>query len=225
MFGLADEAEGRPGRPQPDAAAFEQAEGDVGGAEAFQGARVLQDLDHVGEGAGAGEGVGGGLDDAGLAAAPVDTAAAGGGVVEFLGGVADQADDAQRPALFVAADVPLGVGPARRAVAQPHPEVRAVVLHARLERLGDGLVQAAPLVVGNPDGERLGVVVVLARAHVEDGQRLAVHRHQAAVQVPVEAADAVQGQDRVRVRRPVVREGVGVRTPVSHVPTLPPLGR
>ena len=128
------------------------------------------------------------------------------GVAELGGRVPDDADDPARPAALVAADVALGVGPARGAVPAADAEVRAVVLAAVLQGLADQRVQAGGLGGRYPHGERGGVPVVLVGAHVEDLVGLGVHVHQTGVQVPVEAAHAVERQDRIRVGGPVVRE-------------------
>src|SRR5690606_15707927 len=175
----------------------------------YEAVGVLEDVDDVLHGAGVGEGGGGELDDVGLLAAGVllgGLLAPGGAVPEFLGGVPDDADDAAGPAGLVAADVALGVRPAQAAVAAAETEVGAVVLAAVLERLGDGRVQPLGRGGRDPGRQRAGRVVVLLGPHVEELAGLGVHLHHAGVQVPVEAAHAVERQNGVRVGRAVVRE-------------------
>src|SRR5690606_4635105 len=102
---------------------------------------VLQDVDDVLHGAGVGECGGGELHDVGLFPAGGllgGLLAPGRAVVELLGGVADDADDAAGPARLVPADVALGVGPAQGAVAAAEAEVGSVVLAAVLQRLRHG---------------------------------------------------------------------------------------
>jgi hypothetical protein len=194
---------------QADTAGLDQAHDQAGRAEVDETVGVLEDVDDVLDGAGVREGGGGELDDVGLPAAGRVLGGlftAGRALGEFLGGVPDDADDPARAARVVAPDVALGVGPAQGAVAQPHPEVGAVVLAAVLHGLGDDAVEPVALRRRHPDREALGVSVVFVGAQVEDLVGLGVHVEQAVVQVPVEAAHAVERQDRVRVGGPVVRE-------------------
>ncbi len=170
---------------------------------------VAQHVDDVVHGAGVREGGRGELDDvgeppAGLVQRVLPAVARD--VRDLLGGVADDADDPAGAARLVAADVALGVRPAQRAVAAAQPEVGAVVLAAVLHGLGDDGVDAAALRRRHPQRQRLGAPVELLRAQVEHLVGLGVHVEQTGVQVPVEAAHAVERQDRVRVGGPVVRE-------------------
>ena len=112
----------------------------------------------------------------------------GGGLGEFLGGVADDADDAQRAAGLVAAHEALGVGPAQAAVPAADAEVHAVVDAAVLQRLRDERVQPEGLGGRHPGGQRVGPVVVLVGAQVEDAERGLVHVQETGGQVPVETA-------------------------------------
>ncbi|CAM5738531.1 hypothetical protein SAFG77S_02992 [Streptomyces afghaniensis] len=222
--GAGHEAVRGPLGDQADAAGLDQAHDEAGGTQVGEAVGVLEDVDDVLDGAGVGEGGRGEFDDAGLLPSGLvlgGLVAAGVALGEFPGGVPDDADDAAGPSGVVAADVALGVGPAQGAVSAPDAEVGAVVLAAVLQGLGDRGVQAPGLAGRDALGERLGVVVVLVGAHVEDVVGLGVHVHQAGVQIPVEAAHPVEREDRVRVGGPVVREGQGARSPISHGPTLP----
>lgn len=131
---------------------------------------------------------------------------AGGGLGQFLRGVTDDPDDAAGPPGAVTADEPLGVGPGQGAVALHPAEVRAVVAAAALERLRDHGVEPGRLIGGHAPGEPRRVPVVFVGAQVEHFERGLVHVHEAAVQIPVEAAHSVQGEAEVRVGGPVVRE-------------------
>lgn len=170
---------------------------------------VLQYVDDVLDRAGVCQRGGGELDDVRSPAAclvQLGLVTARRALAQLLGGVPDDADDAARTARLVAPDVALGVGPAQVAVAAADAEVGAVVLTAVLHRLGDHGVQTVSLGPWDTDGEALGVAVVFVGAQVEDLVGLGVHVEQAGVQVPVEAAHAVERQDRIRVGGPVVRE-------------------
>lgn len=207
--GAGHEAVRGPFGDQADAPGLDQAHDQAGGAQVNEAVGVLQDVDDVLDGAGVGEGGRGEFDDAGLLPAglvPGGLVEAGLALAEFPGGVPDDADDAAGPSGVVAPDVALGVGPAQGAVAAAHAEVGAVVLAAVLQCLGDRGVQAPRLAGRDPLGERLGAVVVLVEAHVEDVVGLGVHLHQAGVKIPVETAHPVEREDRVRVGGPVVRE-------------------
>ncbi len=161
----------------------------------------------------------GGLGDVRLpapGAVPGGLFAAGPAVAQLLGGVADDADDPAGPAGVVAADVALGVGPAQPAVAAADAEVGAVDLAALLQRPADHLVQTGDVRRVQPGAQGLDAVVVLVGAQVEQLVGLGVHLEEAGVQVPVEAAHAVERQDRVRAVGPVVRERRGAHSPISH---------
>lgn len=132
--------------------------------------------------------------------------APGGGVGQFLGGVADDPDDAARAAGAVPADEALGVGPAQGAVAPMDPEVRAVVGSPALQGVRDQPVQTLGLVRRHPRRQRGRPVVVLVRGQVEHVEGGAVHVHETGVKIPVEAAHTVQGEAEVRVGGPVVGE-------------------
>lgn len=132
--------------------------------------------------------------------------APGGGVGQFLGGVADDPDDAARAAGAVPADEALGVGPAQRAVPPLDAEVRAVVAAPALQCLRDHPVQTLGLVRRHARRQRGGPVVVLVLGQVEHVEGGLVHVHEAAVEIPVEAAHTVQGEAEIRVGGPVVGE-------------------
>ena len=132
--------------------------------------------------------------------------AAGRAVGQFLGGVPHDADDPAGPPGVVAADIALGVGPARGAVAAADTEVGAVVLAALLDDLGDEGVEPGRLGLRHPQDQGSGASVELLGQQVEDLVRLGVHVEQALVQVPVEGAHVVERQNRVRVGGPVLRE-------------------
>ncbi|MGX1089779.1 hypothetical protein RKD47_000460 [Streptomyces albogriseolus] len=208
-FGAGHEAARGAFRDEPDPAGLDQSHHQTGRAQMGEAVGVLEDVDDVLHGPGVGERGGGQLDHVGLLTAQAlleGLVAAVAAVLQFLGGVADDADDAVGPAGLVPPDVALGVGPAQGAVAAADAEVGAVVLLAGVERAGHDGVQPPRLRGRDADGQGLGPVVVLVGAHVEDLVRLGVHLHHPGVQVPVETAHAVERQDRIRVFRPVVRE-------------------
>ncbi len=103
-------------RHQMDAPRLQQPHDETGGTEVGQAPGALQHLRDVLDRTGVGEGSRGALDQAGTAPALLVDGAAGGGLGQFLGGVTDDPDDAARPPGAVAADEPLGVGPAEGAV-------------------------------------------------------------------------------------------------------------
>ncbi|MDQ0905916.1 hypothetical protein QFZ22_001901 [Streptomyces canus] len=194
---------------QPDPAGLDQTHDQAGGAEVGEAVGVLEDVDDVLDGPGMGESGRGELDDVGLLAPGLvlgDLLPVVLQLAHFLGGVADDADDPARAARPVPSDVALGVRPAQAAVTAAQAEVGAVVLAAVLDGLGDQGVEPVRLGPRHPDGEAHRVSVVLVGAQVEDLVGLGVHVEQTAVQVPVEAAHAVERQDRIRVGGPVVRE-------------------
>ncbi len=194
---------------EPDPAGLHQAHHQAGRAEMADAVGVLEDVDDVLDGAGVGEGGGDDLDDVRLLAERLvlgGAQAAGAAVGQFLGGVAEDADDPAGAAGLVAPDVALGVGPAEGAVAAADAEVAAVVLAAVLDGLGHHGVHPGRLGLRHPGGEGLGAAVVLLGPQVEDLVGLGVHVEQSRVQVPVEGAHAVERQDRVRVGGPVRRE-------------------
>ncbi len=200
-------------RDQPDAARLDEAHDEAGGAQVGETLGVLEDVDDVLHGARVRERGRGELDDVGLLAARVVACGllpAAREVVQLLGGVADDADDAAGAARVVAADVALRVGPAQGAVAALEPEVAAVVLAAVLDRLRDQRVQPLALRPRHAHAQGLRVPVVLVGPQVEDLVGPRVHEEPPGVQVPLEAAHAVERQDRVRARGPVVR----------HAPTV-----
>ncbi len=212
----------------PDASGLHQAHDEAGRAEVGEPVGVLQDVDHVLHGPGVGQGGRDDLDDVGLLAADLvegGLLGAGADLVQFAGGVAHDADDPVRAPRGVAADVALGVRPAQRSVAQPDAEVGAVVLAAVLEGLRDQGVESVTLHRGHPRGQALGSAVVLLRAHVEDLVGRGVHVERTGVEVPVEGAHEVEGQDGVRVGEPVVRDVRVARSPINHGDTLTAFAR
>lgn len=203
-----------------DTARVEQPHDHAGGAQVFQTAGLLEHVDHVLDRPGVREGRRGALDDAGPPPALLLQFEPRHGVGEFLGGVADDADEAQRPAARVAADGRLGVGPAQGAVAAPDPEVRAVAVAVAADRLpGDG-VQPGALAGRQPVQDLEAAAVVLVVAQIEDLQRHRVQMEPAGAQVPVETAHPVEGQAPFRLRGPVVGQRQGSRLPIDHGVTL-----
>ncbi|SCG04146.1 hypothetical protein GA0115255_118782 [Streptomyces sp. Ncost-T6T-2b] len=134
---------------QVDAAGLQQAHDETGGPEVGEALGVLEDGDDVLDRTGVGQGGGGALDEAGALATLLVQFAPGGGVGQFLGGVADDPDDAARASGPVPADEALGVGPAQGAVAPLDAEVRAVVGAPALQGVRDHPVQALGLVRRN----------------------------------------------------------------------------
>lgn len=208
---------------QPDASRLDEPEDDVLRAQAAQSLLVGEHGDDFADRSGVCQGGGGALDDAGVPTALLIDGEPLRRVGVFVAGVADHADDAAGPAGAVPPDAALAVGPAQLAVAQPDPEVRAVGVAAVLERPRDQGVETGRLMGRDAAAERGRTVVVLVRQHVEHLEGGRVHVHQPAVEVPVEAAHAVEGQGQVRVGGPVVRHRHGgpLRSPVSHAVTLP----
>ncbi len=210
-----------------DAAALDEADDEAVGAEALQAGGIAEDVDDVLHGSGVCEGGGGPFDDGALVAASGGGLAAFHRMGEFGGRVAEDAQDAVRAAVPVAADVALDVGPSGGVVAAPDAEVRPVggaagfegPRHEPVERHGLGELDAVE--------EGGGVAVVLLGGEVEDGEGGGVQVHEPAVQVPVEGAHAVEGQRQVRVRGPVTRQRYGGRrrSPINHEPTLSPFAR
>ncbi|GHA76779.1 hypothetical protein GCM10010512_04120 [Streptomyces thermoviolaceus subsp. thermoviolaceus] len=186
---------------------------------------VADDVDDVLHGARVGEGGGGRLHDVGLFAAhgPLAQTRA---VVEFVGGVADDAEDPAGAAVGVTGDVSLGTDPGQGAVTAAYAQVGAVVLAGALHGLGDQGVQAGALAAGDAGGQALGAAVVLLRGEVEDPVGLGVHGEQTGVQVPVEAAHAVEREDRIGVGGPALRECPSACRPLfGHGATLPGFAR
>ncbi|GAA3074731.1 hypothetical protein GCM10020000_69700 [Streptomyces olivoverticillatus] len=207
---------------QVDPPGLDEAEDQQVGAEVLDGLGILEEVDDVLDGAGVGQGGGDRLHDAGLVAAllvgfrPDRTA-------ELFGGVADDADDAVRAALRIAPDAALRVRPAGGAVTGADTVVDAVGLAAVLEGLGDQAVGAGRVLRREPPGDVLDAVYGRAGRHAEDFLRHGVQVQPVAVDVPVEAADAIEGETQLGASRPVVRRRCvgGRRSPINHRSTLP----